>query len=41
MFNIFGFLNFQINRVDLSSQAANSPKKLFISGGNTEVLDGQ
>lgn len=30
-------LNPQINRVDLSSQAANSPRKLFITGGNTEV----
>ena len=38
--NIFllpNLLNPQINRVDLSSQAANSPRKLFITGGNTEV----
>ncbi|XP_022781430.1 uncharacterized protein LOC111322570 isoform X2 [Stylophora pistillata] len=34
---MFFYQECTINRVDLSSQAANSPRKLFITGGNTEV----
>ncbi|XP_066028864.1 dynein axonemal heavy chain 5 isoform X2 [Pocillopora verrucosa] len=37
---MFFYQECTINRVDLSSQAANSPRKLFITGGNTEELCG-
>ncbi|KAJ7385895.1 hypothetical protein OS493_013931 [Desmophyllum pertusum] len=37
---MFFYQECTITRIDLSSQAANSPRKLFITGGNTEELCG-